>query len=255
MERLRSALRCALTLCLIVSASVARASQKCCEETSVLDITIQGLKLDNVTVEEALIALLDRNRSRLLIGFEEVPHPPQGESKRISLQVESATMREVLERLCKADPRYEFKAVSAQIINVYPKGRGSDPFGLMDMKIRDFVFQGRAFPHTLLETISNLAPELREFLNTKAEEWANKVGSRGGSPGSLLTGNVPPPEIELHLKDVTVRGILNAVALYGRKLYLEGRLQGWEPAGWKYEFIIDPNAPTGLGGYPRWSAF
>jgi hypothetical protein len=255
MERLRSALSCALTLCLIVSASVARASQKCCEETSVLDITIQGLKLDNVTVEEALIALLDRNRSRLLIGFEAVPHAPEGESKTISLQIDSATVGEILSRLCQADPRYEFKAVTSQLINVYPKGRASDPFGLMDMKIRDFVFRGKAFPHTLAWTINKLAPELREFLDAKAKEWAKKAGPRGGSPGSLLAGNATPPEIEMDLNDVTVRGILNAVALCSRKLYLEGRLQGLEPIGWKYEFIIDPNAPTGLGGYPRWGDF
>jgi len=104
-------------------------------------------------------------------------------------------------------------------------------------------------------TIDRLAPELHQFLDAKAKHWAKKAGPRGGSPGSLLTGNATPPEIAMDLNDVTVRGILNAVALYSRKLYLEGRLQGLEPIGWKYEFIIDPNAPTGLGGYPRWSAF
>jgi hypothetical protein len=244
-----------LIICMIIGASMARATQKCCEETSVLDIRIEALKLDNVTMEEALIALLDRHRSQLLIGFEALAHPPQGDSKRISLQVESATLRETLGRLCEADPRYEFKAVNTHLINVYPKGNASDPYGLMDIKIRDFVFRGKAFPHTLVATIDKLAPELRQFLDAKRKEWAEKAGLRGGSAGSLMTGNVTPPEVEMDLNDVTVRGILNAIALYGRKLYVEGRLQGLEPAGWKYEFIIDPNAPTGLGGYPRWTAF
>jgi len=255
MVTLRSALTSGLILSLIITASVARASQKCCEEASALDIKIEGLKLENVTMEEALIALVDKHRSRLMIGFEAVPHPPQGESKTISLQIESTTVGEILSRLCQADSRYQFKAVTSQLINVYPKGRTSDPYSLMDIKIRDFVFRGKAFPHTLARTISKLAPELREFLDAKAKEWAKKAGPRGGSPGSLLTGNATPPEIEMDLNDVTVRGILNAVALYSRKLYLEGRLQGLEPIGWKYEFIIDPNAPTGLGGYPRWSDF
>lgn len=248
-------LRSGLIVCLILGASTARATQKCCEETSVLDIRIDAFKLENVTMEEALIALLERHRSRLLIGFEALPHPPQGDSKRMSLQVESATLRETLGRLCEADPRYEFKAVNTHLINVYPKGRASDPYGLMDIQIRDFVFRGKAFPQTLVETIDKLAPELRQFLDAKRKEWAKRGGTRGGSPGSILTGNVIPPEVEMDLNDVTVRGILNAIALYGRSLYLEGRLQGWEPAGWKYEFIIDPKARTGLGGYPRWTAF
>jgi hypothetical protein len=255
MVTLSSAPSSGLILCLIITASVARASQKCCEEASALDVKIEGLKLENVTMGGALIALVDKHRSGLMIGFEAVPHPPQGESRTISLQIESATVGEILGRLCQADSRYEFKAVTSQLINVYPKGRASDPYSLMDMKIRDFVFRGKAFPPALVETVDKLAPELRQFLDAKRKEWAEKAGLKGGSAGSLLTGNVTAPEVEMDLNDVTVRGILNAIALYGRKLYLEGRLQGLEPAGWKYEFIIDPNAPTGLGGYPRWSLF
>lgn len=60
------------------------------------------------------------------------------------------------------------------------------------------------------------------------------------------------PEIDLELENVTVRKILNAIVLYSVKLY--GERPGWSPISWKYEFIIDPTAPTGLGGYPRWSA-
>lgn len=251
----RSALRAGLILSLFITASVARANEKCCEETSVLDMRIEGLKLDNVTMEQALIALVDKHRSQLLIGFEEIPHVPQAEPKRISLRTDSGTVREILDRLCRADPRYEFKAVNKELIHVYPKGRASDPHGLMDIMVRDFTFRGNVFPQTLIGTINKHAPELRQFLDTKRKLWLEKSGKTGGAAGSLMTGNATPPEVEIKLNDVTVRGVLNAIALYGRKLYLEGHTKGLEPAGWKYEFIIDTNSPTGLGGYPKWSAF
>lgn len=58
------------------------------------------------------------------------------------------------------------------------------------------------------------------------------------------------PEINLELRDMTVREILNALILHSAKIYRD-RLNGF-PISWKYEFLVDPDAPTGLGGYPAW---
>ncbi|MGH9445874.1 MAG: hypothetical protein ACRD3O_09125 [Terriglobia bacterium] len=71
--------------------------------------------------------------------------------------------------------------------------------------------------------------------------------------GSILSGNMPPPRLSLHLRNVTVREVLNSLALASVNRFKEGKNYG--PTGWEYDFLIDPNASTGLGGYPHWKAF
>jgi len=67
------------------------------------------------------------------------------------------------------------------------------------------------------------------------------------------------PAIDIHLENITVRQILNAVVLYSVKLRNQtpADSHGYKlpTASWIYEFTIDPNAPTGLGGTARWAAF
>ena len=67
------------------------------------------------------------------------------------------------------------------------------------------------------------------------------------------------PQISLDLHSLTVRELLNAVVLYSQQLnnqtpadFAGNKIP---PASWIYDFIIDPAAPTGLGGTPRWQAF
>ena len=80
--------------------------------------------------------------------------------------------------------------------------------------------------------------------------------------GSILSGSATPLRFTLTLHDVTVRQILDAIALKSIQMFKEGPdydAHGmplkWAPVGWQYDFVIDPNAWTGLGGYPKWSAF
>jgi hypothetical protein len=65
------------------------------------------------------------------------------------------------------------------------------------------------------------------------------------------------PEIEIHLRNTTVRGLLNAIARYmlTHKVTDESGNVHLVPRGWEFQFILDPDADTGLGGYPRWACF
>ena len=73
-----------------------------------------------------------------------------------------------------------------------------------------------------------------------------------------MSGNMDP-QINLDLENMTVREILNAVVLYSQQLNNQTPPDwtGYKipPTSWIYEFIIDPAAPTGLGGTPHWKAF
>ena len=67
------------------------------------------------------------------------------------------------------------------------------------------------------------------------------------------------PQIKLHLHDLTVRQILDAVVIYSLELNKKSA-PDWTgsklpPTSWIYDFTIDPAASTGLRGYPKWIAF
>lgn len=227
--------------------------QKSLEE-SVLDIRIESLKVENGDMEEALRLLRQKDPSRILIGFEKASRREGEEDKNISFELTDTTVRSVLDYLCALDPRYTYAVVSNRLINVFPNGIESDPNYLLNMVIRNFEFHGRELPHNLILKIGDLAPELREYLSMKAEEYARKTGRAVGGPGAIMSVEFSrAPRVSLKLQNVTVREILNAIALHSMKLANE--LPDRLPISWKYEFISDPNAPTGLGGYPKWSIF
>ncbi|MEJ5369351.1 MAG: hypothetical protein WHT08_13590 [Bryobacteraceae bacterium] len=52
---------------------------------------------------------------------------------------------------------------------------------------------------------------------------------------------------------MTVREILNAIVLYTSDH--QSAFGFTFPLSWHYEFVLDPAAPTGLGGLPRWDLF
>jgi len=106
--------------------------------------------------------------------------------------------------------------------------------------------------------IAGFLPELGAYLQARQLEWSRKTGRPlPGSAGSILSGNVPPPELSVTVHDTTVRGVLDAVAAYtmghGSKTLIDNP---WvPPTGWRIDFKPDPEAFTGLGGYVSWSRF
>lgn len=223
---------------------------------SILHLKIESIRVENVNMEEALRLLRQKGTSRILIGFEKIPHWEGEKDKKISFELINTTVEDILNRLCEADARYAYEVVNDVLINVFPVEAKSDPNNLLNIKVRNFEVDECVLLANLVLQIGERAPELKEYLSMKAEEYARKRGRPTGNAGSILSGNSPLPKISLKLENVTVREILNAIVLYDLKLYHEQkRPEGWPPIGWKYEFIIDPDAPTGLGGYPRWEMF
>lgn len=216
----------------------------------ILDTKIELIKLDQVGMEEALRELQGKNKEQILIGFEEVPHAKGQRQKPISIELSGLTVRAILDKLVAADPRYTYEVAAGSVINVFPRRAKDNPTNLLNIRVSKFALHGKLIPQDVIRRIGEYAPELRDYMAKKALERAARTKIYPGRVGSILSGGMEP-QIDLEMQNVTVRDILNAITLYSVKLSQEH--PNWFPIGWKYEFIIDPEAQTGLGGYPSWS--
>jgi hypothetical protein len=239
-------------------------TKKSSSTASIVDVPVRSFVVKDASVAGALFKLRSSDVSHVVVGFEKLPHKEGNneEGGPISLKLTDTTIGDVVKRLCQADPRYEYKVITGQMISpklsgsmieVRPKGAAKDPNDLLNMEIRHYHIDKNMGAGGAIEGINEDAKELREFLYRKTVEWSKKTGIWPGSPGSIMSGNMPPPRFTLDLRDVTVRQILDAISLKSIQRFKEGKNYG--PVGWEYDFVIKPNASTGLGGIPNWKPF
>ena len=223
------------------------------QNSSVLGLPVAKFDIEQSDMMSALKALREKDYHRILIGFETVGEP-KSESALISLHVENETVGGILQHLCREDPRYAFEVVGeSRMVNVYFISARNDPANLLNIRVSDFVVNERVFPQTLITGIAQYAPELREYLDRRQREYWMRTGKPGGSPGSILSGDASKPMVTIHLKEATVREILNAITLYTSDHAVQLGLRF--PVGWSYRFVPDPTATNGLDGRPKWDIF
>jgi hypothetical protein len=227
------------------------------QNNSVLSTVVSSFQVKNATMEEVLRALRATNEARILIGFENVSRHA-GDKRTMSLSFANATVGEILDGMCRSDKRYRYQTVDGLLVHVYPKDRQNDTFGLLGIRVKEFSVDDKILPAAIIERIGELAPELASYLTEKQNEYFRQRGIVPSFPGVTMHGNMDP-QVSLHLHDMTVREVLNATVLYSLRLNQE-TAPDWAgtkipPTSWMYEFVVDPAAPTGLGGYPKWVAF
>lgn len=250
---------CAITvaiLALTASAVLHGSQTRKQPKQSILKLHVDSFKLNNVDMEEALRQLRRKDYTRIIIGFEKIPSRADQQEPRISLDLTHTTVGAVLEQICKTDQRYTYAVINNALLNVFPRGPRTDSQNLLNIRVRRFSVHGAHTTEGVIRNIADFAPELREYLQRKRNEYYAKQGvSPGVSPGASMSGN-RTPEFNLELRNMTVREILNAIVLHSARVYREEAPgdTGWKapPASWKYEFKMDSSAPTGLGGTPTW---
>lgn len=121
---------------------------------------------------------------------------------------------------------YDFRAVSPHLIEVFPRGADRDPQDLMNLRVARFDVSG-VQAGSILSRPGDFIPRLRSKLTLR-------TGMRGGTLGSIMT-DVGPPPITLHLRNVTVRQILDAVSEA-----TENRTKPYAPLSWLYTFNPTP---------------
>jgi Tfp pilus assembly protein PilP len=235
-----------------------------------METPIKDYNVENVSIAEALVKLRAQDYRHVLIGFEQVPHREGEKRAPISLKIDAGTLGNVVQRLCQADPRYEYQVVESPVgqpklkgfmIEVRPRGAVNNPADILNMRVGDYEVDSNITAAGAISRISQDAPELREYLERKAEEWAQRKGTHSGEIGAIMSGNMVPPRFTLRLRDVTVRQILDAISLKSIEIYREepdvdsrGMRGKPYPTGWRYNFVINPDASTGIGGIPEWTA-
>jgi hypothetical protein len=176
-----------------------------------------------------------------LFGLEEAL--TDGKEPIVSLQVRAdttlgAALREILAQL----PPYEMEVVSDHLIDLRPKGAKADPDGILNLRIPTFEAVSTA-AYGILDAPRDLIPELNQALRPKPEPGKQVIelysgGYHGGPPATL------------HLKNVTVRDILNAASVATEPSFDDHKPDA--PRGWIFAF--DPNPPPGKSRY-SWRSF
>jgi hypothetical protein len=251
---------CLAKIAAVVGALVLCADAWALDAGSVLNTAVPIYEVEDVPIEEALGRLLLKVERPFVVGFEQLPSTsfPVVLRTRISLRIEQTTVGEVLRQLCSRDPRYAFSEVEGGVINVYPVSEPAESAMLLNMPLNRVDVAVREWPGNLFARITEFAPELRMYLNRRAREYQLRSSRPPlGTCVSSFVSDLQPPLIEIHLRASTVRGALNAFAAYtlAHTFSDDAGHVLTEPRGWSFQFIVDADADTGLGGYPRWSQF
>ncbi len=124
-----------------------------------------------------------------------------------------AFLRDVFRQM----PGYEYETVSEHMISVYPRGAKDDPNDLLNVKVPRFdVANAQAGP--IMGFPDLFIPELHDKMFPVQPGRPQQITVYAGP---VAVG----PNVTLHLRNVTVREILNAVAV---------ATEGDDPYGWIY---------------------
>lgn len=202
------------------------------------------------------LALLGEHR--FVIGFEVAKQPADGKVTRLGLTFENATVEQILLAMCSADRRYTYAENQPGVIKVRPVVQQPELRELMDLPVPSVDVHTQAWYPNLFYGFPRFVPPLSALLDRKERDWAKRTGRVApGSAGFIMRTNLTPPTISIRVENTTVRGVLNAFAAYTLAHAASDRIEGIVlcGTGWRVEFLPDPQAATGLGGYVKWSAF
>ncbi|MCE5308562.1 MAG: hypothetical protein LLG20_13065 [Acidobacteriales bacterium] len=223
-----------------------------------LDARIPQLGVVGQPFEVVLRELVRRAEGRFVIGLEVAAKPADSKAANLSFSLEDVNVEQVLVAMCSLDPRYTYAENQPGVIEVRPVNEPPVLRELLELRIDHLDLQTKQWFSNLFIRFPEFVPDLGKYLYNKATEWARRTGKAlPGSPGSILGGDVIPPEVSIHLENTTVRGVLNSLSAYTLEHSTKDRGDGipLSAKGWRVEFVPDPQAPTGLGGYVKWSAF
>jgi hypothetical protein len=161
---------------------------------TLLDKRIFDFEENDAEAESILVRLAEEHKVPL--GMEHVPLAPDGKrGKHINVKVERGTIRDVLNAITRADPRYEWVEADG-VINVFPKQQKNS---LLETTVDEFqVNQERA--DFAVDALMKL-PEVKAKLEKMGLRFRNVISLPAGVPNSF-----PHP---FSIYKATVRQVLN----------------------------------------------
>jgi hypothetical protein len=128
-----------------------------------LETRIEHFDVADAILRDGLSKLSLANVEGLHLGFEEIIRDriqdnPWALNPHFSLHLEGSTVREILDVLCKSDPRYTWSEDESSI-NVYPRTEKDDPSYLLNLRIDRIAVSDIPDPNQALTPLSKLFPE------------------------------------------------------------------------------------------------
>jgi hypothetical protein len=152
-----------------------------------------------------------------------------------------ANVEDELRRLFEQLPQYSFTAKSNHFVSIYPKAAMTDPDDPLNLRVKRFDVDG-AQAGLIFTWPELFVPELKEKLTPGSTKAPNPKHV------DLYVGPVAVgPLVTLHLRNVTVREILDAASQA-----TEGAAFPEAPLGWSFAF--DPKSIS-AGGVVYWRLF
>lgn len=202
-------------------------------DKSLLDLSLFPALItrNNLALSQALGTIgADVQGGYVLFGVE--LHTKDGNEPLVSVNLPPGShLRDGVRQIMVQIPGYEYKLVSEHMINIYPSGAERDPKDLLNTPVPQFDAIS-VDPIQILTTPSEYIPELEARLQPRTS--AQPYGYGGVRTRSKV------PAVTLHLKNTTVREILNAASEA-----MEEFPPQYPPVGWAYLLQPDPSLPAG----------
>lgn len=178
-------------LCVLASVCVAQS-----QANKHLDKKVASFELSDVPMSLLLERLA--KTYQVPIGLETIPKEGDKASHEFSVRIEEGTVRDVLEAVIRADPRYKWEEIDG-VINVSPKTGGSP---ILEIVVSNFRVDYANRKDAGLSIIQ--LPEVKARLK--------ELGLTRSDFGSLPAPSYDDlPRFSLRLRNVSVRRILNEI--------------------------------------------
>lgn len=169
----------------------------------------------------------------VLFGVE--LHTKDGNEPLVSVNLPpNSRLADGLRQILDQVPGYKYEVISPHMVNIYPAGANSDPADVLNTAVPQFDAVD-VDPAQILSRPMDFIPQLATRLRPKSS--ANSQPR--GVIGEVMRG-VNAPTLTLHLKDTTVRQILNSTSDAMGQFPPDS-----QPLGWVYLFQPDPSLPAG----------
>jgi hypothetical protein len=156
-----------LTLSMSASQTVREVNEP---TASVLNTAIPDFFLADQTIFDG-VSELNSEPVPLAFGFENVlkvkfDDPPIPDPL-IDVTLQDATVKEILDALCKADPRYTW-SLDGSTVNIYPRGTNNDPSYLLNRRLEKLEIKNITdISDGLLAIAEQLAPPLEQIAHAQ----------------------------------------------------------------------------------------
>jgi hypothetical protein len=217
---------------------------------SPLEISLEEFSATNVSMREALQHLREKDRRRILIGFEELP---DGDSKPLTVNMMKATVSAILQALCDQDPRYIFtNSYNKEVINVFPALQDEYSINLMGSKRFSVDIDVNEYPQNIIRFLDRFIPEL-SITTSQGSGLPSTETPETTRIYSLSNTHLIRPRIQLKMEEVSLRQILNEIVMYSKRNMEE--LDFSFPLSWRYQPRVDRSKQGDVFQRPTWALF